>query len=269
MDKIVDIREFLKNQEIVIYGAGHVANKFYNSLQRLDLDKNVKCFVVSSKREDQDEFNGHKIISVDELQKGEACVCIAVHEVLKGEIEVLLERKGIHNHIWIHPYLPELRFGVPLKAGALVPVSQIVHACKDYRLAIRQLTIENYFHLNESGDDIYIKAQQIWCDRDTAEKRLIKFKELIGSFNDGGYNPNADPKEPIMIDTDYRIMEGAHRISCARYFGIESVACNIYDRVEDYDGWMGNCTINESVIHGGFFLPEEIKIIEDAYLRIQ
>ena len=181
MGKRGSISSFLEGKKIVIYGIGYVARKFYHALVAQGLDSNVEYFVVSQRRGEQTAMNGIDVRVIQELKAGDdTMICIAVHETRRKEIEKLLENKNIKNYIWISPYdLAELFYGKPKEEAVPIPVNKIIRSCKDYRFAVKYLAIENYFGINDYGYDIYLKAQQLNCEKQTATKRLKAFLDLI------------------------------------------------------------------------------------------
>lgn len=159
-----DITNTLKDQKIMIYGTGHVAMKFYKGLAIRGLEGNVLCFIVSKKQSEKADINGIPVKAIEEISLDEkSIICLAVHEVLKAQIEATVKKHGIGNYIWIYPYLFELVLGPPLKRNIEVPLTKILKRCDDYRIAIRYLAIENYFGKNSIGFRIYEKAQAAYC----------------------------------------------------------------------------------------------------------
>lgn len=263
-DSIVSI---LKNQKIIIYGVGYVAMKFYKALVIKGLDENILCFVVTEKNNEQRNVNGIPVKAIAEIGKDEKnIICLAVHEVLKTEVEDTLRKFGLNNYIWIYPYLFELVLGLPLKRNIEVPLTQILRECDDYRIAIRYLAIENYFGKNSFGYKVYEKAQAAYCGVRTAKRRREKFCELIYNWEINGY----DSEKVIIIDDNYKILDGTHRVAAARYFGNNIIRCDIFKNSSIFDEWTGETAImsKESILNLELTV-EEIVAIENIHQTIR
>ncbi len=264
---MADLIRLLENKRIVIYGAGFVAEKFYRALFMRGLGGNVECFVVSGRDEERRELHGKPLISLDKFVNGEdALVCLAVHDVSRDEIEASLESRGILNRIWIRPYLFDLVLGKPVEKGVEMPVKVLVGQCTDYRIAVRYLAVEQYFKKNSLGYGIYVKAMGVYCGTATAEKRLEQFLRLIENWERRGYRRDS----VILADRKGEIIDGAHRITLARYFDTDRVVCDIYQTSSDYYEWIGSGALltRKKAAEAGF-TAEETDRIEDAYQRIR
>lgn len=263
----VDLMQILEHKRIVVYGAGFVAEKFYEALVIQGLHRNVECFVVSRKEPEQKFLKGKNVISIDEFENSEnILICLAVHDVTKNEIEEILDKRGITNRIWIRPYLFDLVLGKPTRSGVIMPVDPIVRQCVDYRIAVRYLAVENYFGKNDCGYEIYKKALEAYCGRETAEKRLENFRRLIQSWERSGYLADST----ILIDEKGEIIDGAHRITLARYFRTDRVLCDVYQTSEKYLEWIGSGALLPQDKAAQFgFTDKEIEMMEEAYQRIR
>ena len=92
-----------------------------------------------------------------------------------------------------------------------------------YDIVVRYLAIENYYNKNDFGFALYEKMQKQRNPQENSADYLRKFKELIASFEKEGYDISSE----IETDKEMLIEEGAHRVSCALYFGIETLSVKV------------------------------------------
>ena len=212
----------LEKKEFVIYGTGHVAQKFLKVIQKEHLDKNLKCFAVSFG--EKEPIEGIAVKNIREIEK-DSLVCIAVHNSLLNEMTGTLQDVGIDHYVWIYPYLYELLLGEPIKTDVKIKVDDIIRTCgDDYRIAIRCAAIDHYCGKNTNGFDWYMKSQALHCSMKTAEERLRRFCKLISDWQRLGY----DESKRILINDNYEIIDGNHRVALAWYYGQEEIKCEIF-----------------------------------------
>ncbi len=268
-----DLISILSKNKIVIYGIGFVGLRFYDLLAGRGLEKNVGCFVVSNTNHISKEVRGVQVKAVHEINDRESCVvCVAVHETIKSEIEHTLNERKIANYIWIYPYLWELALGAPKRRNIKIAIDQIIRQCMDYRITVRYLAIENYFGMNDCGYDIYIKSQEMHCQRSTAEKRLNRFCDLIQDWEMTGYKP----EYRVLVFESGELIDGFHRIALAKYFHMKEIMCDVFEQLPSWEKWrmaeekerfyLSRDT--DIMIKAGFSLSE-IKIMNDTYRRIR
>lgn len=92
-----------------------------------------------------------------------------------------------------------------------------------YDIVVRYLAIENYYNKNNFGFALYKKMQELRNPLENSEDYVRKFKELIASFENRGYDITSE----IETDKEMLIEEGAHRVSCALYFGIDILSVKV------------------------------------------
>ena len=85
----------------------------------------------------------------------------------------------------------------------------------------RYLAIEDHFGKNNIGWKIYKKMQTIRMNENPkgARERIGMFIDLINSVKENGYLYN----KPIRAKDDFMLVNGAHRLAAALYFGVEEV----------------------------------------------
>lgn len=260
--------EQIEKQNIVVYGAGHIARKFLKALKLYYYDQKILCFVVSVPEESEQTIEGIPVRTVDWLtEHRDLLVCIAVHEALRHDIAVTLQNVGISRHIWIYPCLYELLLGVPVETNVKVDLEDIVRTCvDDYRLAIRYATIEQYLGKNKVGFDLYRRAQALHSSPETAEERLAAFCRLIEKWRKNGY----DEQSRIAINTGYEVIDGNHRVALAKYYDQKQIVCDIYEKriaVTELHG--ENAMLTDSVLLREGFSDKEIKYLDSMNSMIK
>ena len=141
------------------------------------------------------------------LQLGGAGLLNRIYEILSKIKKSILYRK--------------MNYNIKTKRGNIVKisVSDLLHLyyknSKMQRLDIivRICAIENYYGLNIDGFKIYEKAQSIRKNKDFAVEAAKKFRQLIKSYENYGY----DKDSLISLDNELKLIDGSHRIAMAIY----------------------------------------------------
>ena len=106
-------------------------------------------------------------------------------------------------------------------------------------LLIRLLAIDNYIGKNNYGFDLYniMKKKRIEVNKNIPYRREnyeLEFRELIKSINLNGF----DNSKKLILNKDYQVFDGAHRISCALAFNIKKIPVEFnykyIDKTYDY-----------------------------------
>lgn len=219
----MDIEE-LKKYQIIIYGTGYIADKFFKVLQMNQMESNLVCFVKSNASEGETK-NNYCVKNLKDVCIGEnTMVCIAVHE--SNLYEILDTVKCFtQQYIWIYPYIYDWLLGGICEKEKNVSIGNIISQCKkDLRMAIRLMAIECYYGKNDIGYDVYLRAEGMHCNRETVQNRLSCFQKLIKSWENDGYSKN----HVISVNQLNEIIDGNHRTSLAIYHQIETITCNVY-----------------------------------------
>ena len=82
-----------------------------------------------------------------------------------------------------------------------------------YDLVVRYMAISSLFKSDNIGISLYQKMQEN-RGGSAYENPWNIFKELIISIKDNGF----DVSQPILVNKDMHIVDGAHRLACALYF---------------------------------------------------
>lgn len=109
---------------------------------------------------------------------------------------------------------------------------------------VRYLAIEDYFGKNNYGFELYRKMQGLRGGADYIEIAEQKFRKLITSFEEKGYNNDSE----IVCDKNLKLLDGSHRLALALYFGIPRLSVNIKDethQVEYSEKWFVDAGFTE------------------------
>ena len=253
-----ELLKTLEDRKIVIYGAGYVAKRFYAALEKYNMEGKVKCF-VTSKNSEENILGIASYTICQYMHEDEDIICIATHETLKEEIISLLTKCGIEEYVWIFPYIQELLYGNPLKKKQRIPIKNIIgNAADEYWMEIRYAAIECYFGRMKEGYDIYIKAMSSFINYDSAQKRLNKFIELIKNWEKNGYKFS----DLVAVTEDYKIIDGAHRVTLACYTNLDMIIGDIYSPNDLHS----DIHSKEARFTKGCFKNSGISVAEQLYL---
>ena len=267
-----DFLQTIQGKAICIFGTGYVARVFFRALQEHGLTGQVRAFVVSDipKRSGDEKngkertFCGRPVLSAaaykaetdrtgkeggNSRKKNTAVpqdvLCLAVHESILDEVRETLAQQELTG-IWIYPFLFDMLYGGPADPCVRIPVSGILknQPSGQYWLAVRYGALREDCEGNAAGTEVYKKSMSLFSAPATAQKRLDHFMRLAGEIRENGF----DPERPVLLDENYRIIDGLHRIVLAAYRGIEALPCRIYAASSVYD----------EVLDSRNFLTEEI-----------
>ncbi len=127
-----------------------------------------------------------------------------------------------------------------------------------YDMIVRLLAIECENRQNNYGWDMYRKMQCARIDEDWVDLSVDRFKNLIHSYNENGY----DAKSEIELDCNLHLIDGSHRMAMALYHGINTI--NVKIRPYEDKTFYG---IEFFYVNG--FTKEEIGHIIDRYKQIR
>lgn len=100
-----------------------------------------------------------------------------------------------------------------------------------YDIIVRLLAIENLRGLNDFGVNLYDKMQvsrekhlrdhgiKIKSE-DLFKTKKDTLKNLVKSFEANGF----DVKKPLIVNSDYKLIDGSHRLACALFFNSKFIA---------------------------------------------
>lgn len=219
-----DFLTLVRNSGVIIFGAGYVADILWEALQIHQAADNVTCFMVSRSGVRM-EKHGLPVRQVQDVQPEGCPVLIAVHEAGRREVMDLLDKAGFHERVFVYPLLHELIYGRPVTEKELRLEDLLAKQNPDhYWLAARLCGV-----LGQR--DLYCRAMAVHSSRRTAEKRYDELQKLKASMSAQGY----DRKYPILIDTDFRIIDGLHRTVLAACCGMTEIPARIVKSSPSYD----------------------------------
>lgn len=256
--------KFISDKKIWIYGAGYVAFQFWKALKKHGLEVRIQGVVVTQIVEPKDKVGDFFVKPISQLViDKESVVCIAVHEVYKDEIESILCKKGIANYIWVYPFLYELHLGMPVLEGKWVDVRKFIPMYDNqYGVAIRWAAIEDYYGICHNGFCLYKKAMAVHSNRDTAEARAKRFKELIYNWDVFGYQDEMQ----IIINRMFDVLDGEHRVALALYHRQNKLKCRIYDGKNIH---CEKTRMTKKMLYEGGFTQEEMEQLDEINIYIK
>lgn len=104
-----------------------------------------------------------------------------------------------------------------------------------YDIFFRMAVIEEYIKNNDEIWELYNKMQSIRASQIRQVPRYMidhkdEFIKLINNFRQNGY----DFEKPILINKNYLIIDGAHRMACALFFDVPEVAITFDENYYDF-----------------------------------
>ena len=245
--KTEDYLTLVRNNKAVIFGAGYVADMLWEALQIHHATNNVSCFMVSHSSV-QSTKHGLPVRSIQEVQPDHCTVLIAVHKAGLREVQDLLSKAGFHNQIFVYPLLHELIYGPPVVEKKIILKDLLAKQDPDhYWLAARLCGV-----LGQR--DLYCRSMAVHSSKRTAEKRYDELQKLNASMSAQGY----DRKYPILIDTDFRIIDGLHRTVLAACYGMTEIPARIVKSSPSYDRLLNDTNFlpGEKLIEFGLSEPD-------------
>ena len=110
-----------------------------------------------------------------------------------------------------------------IKPALLLSKQHVVNTFSRDDIVIRYLAISDFIQHKEEGIDLYNKMQRI-RNASKYKNPWRAFSELILSIKEDGY----DLHNPILVNEDLHIINGAHRLACALYFGEPLISIKIH-----------------------------------------
>ena len=123
-----------------------------------------------------------------------------------------------------------------------------------YDMIVRLLAVENFYGKNDCGFELYRKMQAARMGTDWVEPAVNRFKDLIVSYEQKGYDKNS----AIIIDKNFNLVDGSHRMALAMYYKQYDILCKVIPEKEDI-----SYGIEEFIEYD--FSDEEIAIIQNRY----
>ena len=94
------------------------------------------------------------------------------------------------------------------------------------------MAIEDYYGKNDSGFNNYHIVQKKRLSEMTKEIKELSYSEeefisLIQSFEKNGFDDNY----PILLNKNFELVDGGHRLACCLYFGIDKIKVSTNEKV--------------------------------------
>ena len=259
MNRYGQIIDKLKENKFVVYGAGGHGKKFVQAITNIGLSKNFMGYAVTDNKNNQD------IKTIYEVDK-EQLIIIAAHNVNSKQMETILKENGFQNYEIIYPYLIELCCGIPIKKNVMLNIKEFVANCYSANyLAIIYLAIDCVLGNNKFGKDLYIKMFEVTSDKQTAYKRWEALKARIINYK------NSKEIEKYNVKINFRqkyILDGAHRIMMAFYFGVDNLLADDYemDRKEYNAIFQQDLFYDENILN--IFSSQECEILKNVKEKV-
>ena len=170
-------------------------------------------------------------------------LCIAVHESLRADIEKLLSDAKL-DFEWIYPNYLELAWGASTPFVVDTPVQTILQRQEPDQawISVRYAALKECVFGKQNGpasslqecfvgkqdgpaSTLYVKAASLFSKPETARQRLAYAAEITKSILKEGYDRN----RPILIDNNYRIIDGLHRLAGSVLADCQSVPCLVVE----------------------------------------
>ena len=259
------LEEFVdQNENIVIYGAGSIAQRFYGDLVKKGLDYKVIGFGVTKSME-YSGVMGKPVKGILEYPK-EYGIAIAVHNVIYDEMRLYLEHHEYSKYYWVFPELFDFHYGKPVVKDALINVRKLVKSIENsyshvvYLLAIEEVATGN----NSVGIGLYNKYMRSFCNKSTADKRKESFINRINNYlaDDSieQFNIKVNSKRTFVLD-------GAHRLMLAYFFQKETIGADVYETQDEEYLFLGKCCLTKERLQS-VYSQEEVEIVESKYREI-
>lgn len=250
--------KLLQNEEkIYIYGAGKYGKKLFRILKQDGKENYVCGILVSDKIGNPERLGDKPVIQINELKKKNDLILIAVSDQYQDEI--IRELKKMQFTKFVNAYKYIFLEYEDEKTLDVVDVWEIFQ--KQYvdgrfcrlDVIVKFLAIEEYFGENDFGMSLYRKMQSARIRPAYADIAEERFGGLIKSWEEKGY----DADSHIVVNRDYRIIDGSHRMALALYFGLSYIKTRIIDEdaITNFGiDWFLSCVGND-----------EFKRIDDKY----
>lgn len=266
----------IQTRGVVLFGTGFVAEKIVHTLTEHGLMECVRGFVVSKavttsfKGNPVWSVNQYSEFVTSQRNKKLSSelplLCIAVHESLRADIEKLLSDAGL-DFEWIYPNYLELAWNIRTSVAVDIPIQAILQRQEPDQawISVRYAALKECLAGNGDGpasalqesviekqngpastlqecfvgrqdgpaSTLYVKAASLFSKPETARQRLVYAAEITKHILKEGY----DRSRPILIDNNYRIIDGLHRLAGSVLAGCKTVPClvvEVSDRFNEY-----------------------------------
>ena len=218
----------LKTKQIVIFGAGFVAEMFYRALELHGAEGSL-CFCAVTRAGSGQRFHGRPVLSLSEADiREDMLVCLAVHESAEDSLRDTL-RPYEAQTVRVYPHLFELLYGAPVRYEAALPLAALLarQDREEYWLVVRYAAVRDYLAGGRDyprSRELYLRSLELHCGEKTALRRVSQMEALASSVAEEGFRSD----RPVRIDEAGRVIDGLHRIACAACLRIETIPALVY-----------------------------------------
>lgn len=213
-------------EEIYIFGAGKYGKGIWKLLKDSGKEQNVSGFLVSDQHNNPKMIDEKMVYAIDSIRNKNAFILIAVSDQYQEEILSMLEKLQFHNVVNAYKYTFLDWNDVDIvEVHTLLQMQYANEKFCRYDIAVRLLAIEEYFGKNTFGVSLYKKMQSQRVRSGYGEISKERFARLIMSWEKNGYDSDSE----IIVDKNLRIIDGAHRVALAIYYGLTYLKVRIVD----------------------------------------
>ena len=273
----MDTKTLLKTiqaRSVVLFGTGFVAEKIVHTLAEQGLEDCIRGFVVS--KAVTTSFKGKPVWSLEQysefvmsqkrinLLPELPLLCIAVHESLRATVEQSLCKAGL-DFVWIYSNYLELAWGPFSSFVVDIPIQTILQRQDSDQawISVRYAALKECLSGKWDGpaSALYVKAASLFSKPETARQRLAYATEVARDMIVWGYDRN----RPILIDSNYRIIDGLHRLACSVLAGCRTVPCLVVKADERFQEYFPEENrLTEAAQAKAGLTPEEKEILKRA-----
>ena len=222
-------REFRErlNDNFIIFGSGFVAELFMKGLVRAGLEKNLRCVVETNPSEGK-TFHGLPVMRYSQTDTCGMPVMVCVHDSLRDELEL----KRDDELIYVYPFIWDLIFDGYM-SEEMMSVETLIKRQnpEDNWIYVRYAAVIGIKEDRDDLKELYLKLLSLHCSSHTAKRRLLLLERLAESIEEEGFRKDC----PVLIDEDFRIIDGLHRIASAAWFGVDMIPARIYRSSEMFE----------------------------------
>ena len=170
----------LKSKEIVIFGAGFVAEMFYRALELHGAEGSL-CFCAVTRAGSGQRFHGRPVLSLSEADiREDMLVCLAVHESAEDSLRETL-RPYEAQTVRIYPHLFELLYGAPVRYEAALPLAALLarQDREEYWLVVRYAAVRDYLAGGRDyprSRELYLRSLELHCGENSVVLPKLEYK---------------------------------------------------------------------------------------------
>lgn len=224
-----------ENRTFYIYGAGKYGRVLFQQLKRAEREEDVCGFLVSNRYQNPEIIEGKPVIQASDLDNKNVLVLVAVSDQYQEEIMKELKRLYFKKVVNAYKYT-FLEYNNE-KSVEVIDVWKLLKKQYDnkvfcrFDIIVRLLAVEDYFGISTCGISLYRKMQDKRVKEGYSLIAEERFRHLIKSWEQKGYDEDSE----IIVSNKYKLIDGAHRLALAIYFGLSYVKVRKIDKIARTD----------------------------------